>query len=139
MWPFSYLRKRRYQRAFDAALLVLLAAHTFSRLSTPDQSRVDRQVDEILKKTVVPPAAHRRWAPPDVRALYRAEAMVTRGIEPAIAGYSWNHLMRHWRLMPETVWLDYHPYAKPTFDAEAELESKGVVIANELRSKRVAV
>lgn len=139
MWPWDFFQRRRYQRAFDAALVVFLAAHMFDRMSSAERLQVDDEVDSILKRTTVPSAAHRRWATPDARALFRAIAMANLGIEPVLAGFTWKALMRHWPLLRIALFFDFHPYAQPTWDAEEFLREKNIEIPIEMRKREVAV
>jgi hypothetical protein len=138
MWPFSILRKRRYQRSFDAALVIFLAADMFDRMNFTERAQIDSEVDKILKSTTIPSAAHRHCASPEVRALYRALAMAHLGVQPTLRPYTWKSLMRHWRLMPLSLYLDYRPYAQPTWDAEEFLRKNGIEVPNDVRSSVAA-
>lgn len=132
MWPFSLLRERKYQREYDAALVVLLGAHLFERMGRDERSRVDHEVEKLLAGSTLPPAGHPAADSPDVRAGYRAIAMAKLGIAPPLDGCTWEKLTRHWRTLPADLLFDFHRFGIPTWDAEAHLRRLGLEVPDEL-------
>jgi hypothetical protein len=143
MWPFDRLRKRKYDRRYKAALVVLLGKHMFAQLEAALKARVESEMNANFSRSNNPAAAWRRWAHPDYIAAFRAAAMERIGIEPPIPGLSWAQLFKpwaHWRKWPQwplmrgfdnrAAWLvlDFRPMDKATHDAREFLRSNALAI-----------
>jgi len=134
MWPFSLMRRRRYERRLDAALIILLATMTFVRLEAAQQARIDAWVDQLITKGLGIPAVFHRWASWSAIATCRALAMFELDIDPCDRTYSWKELFRrfegddwienrHYR-----VWQNFYPNDQATRDARAALRAHGIDI-----------
>ena len=142
MWPLEVLRKRRYNRRYKAAMVVLLGAHMVERLDPEDRARVELELTENFKRSLEPPAAWKRWARDDVIAAFRAAAMERAGIQPVVVGLSWSELFKpwnFWRKWPQwpmrgfdnrPAWLvfDYRAFDQATADASAYLKHNGLLV-----------
>ena len=136
MWPFSALRKKRYERRYRAALTVLLGVYAFDRLSDEAKQSVDGAVSKLLNNfwAAIPTASHRRWAGWDLRAAYRAVAMAELDIAPGLDALSWAELLprrRPWYLRPTDVVSSFFPIDAATLDAKAFLRNHGFNIPDE--------
>jgi hypothetical protein len=134
MWPFDY-RKRKYDRRYKAALVILLSEYMYARLDARQRAQVEAEMNQNFNRSDTPAAAWRRlqW---DIISAFRAAAMERLGIEPTIPGLTWVELFRpwaHWRKWPQwpvtpgfdilPSWLvaDFRPMDRATADAEAFL------------------
>ena len=144
-WPFTVLRRRRYDRAYAAAVVVLVGYYGYSRLSATDQGRVDAEVKAQLD--LASEGFPNQWLWHAMGSL-RALAMAKLGIEPVALKASWSALLERW---PPTVadsfyfsgpvspsgryamrgfhlMMDYHPYSPATEAAKASLRQAGLQI-----------
>jgi hypothetical protein len=103
MWPFHYLRRRKYERHYKAALVVFLSEKIYARLDANERARVGAEVNDNFNRSWLPAPAYRKaqW---DVIAASRATAMARLGIEPAVPGLSWADLLAPW-----TDWRSWWP------------------------------
>jgi hypothetical protein len=142
MWPFDAFRKRKYDRQYNAALIVFLGTHMFERLSADQRARVAAEMDENFNRTDTPAVAWRRCAAWNVLAAYRAAAMARLGIAPIIPSLSWATLFRPWRIWRKVIeWPrqssddraavlvdDYDPMGRAYADAKKYLRDNGMNI-----------
>jgi hypothetical protein len=136
MWPFEYLHKRKRERHYKAALVVLLSEHMYARLDASERARVGVEMKDNFNRSWPPAPAYRdaQW---DVIAAFRATAMARLGIEPSVPGLHWADLLAPWTdwrywwpQWPVTrgfdnraTWLifDFHEMDPATADAKAFL------------------
>ena len=141
MWPFDYIRKRKYNRRYKAALLVFLGAYLIEKLDANQKAIVEREMDKNLNKTDTPVVAERRWDSWDFLAISRAAAMERVGIELPVPKLSWSELFAPWArwqlwpqwpfardydCRPDFVGLDFRLMHPATAEAEAFLLSYGI-------------
>ena len=144
MWPFDYFAKRKYNRRYKAAVIVLLGAYMFEKLAPDEKARVESEVNDNFNRTDNPAVAWRRQMKWSAMAAYRAAAMDRVGIQPAIPGLSWSQLFQPWHLWrkvpewprkafdsrPTLLIYDYHPFDPSIADAKRFLRSSGICIPN---------
>lgn len=135
MWPIDHFRKRRYDRRYKAALVILVSEHMYARFDAAQRTRIDVEMNENFNRSDNPAATWRQvqW---DIIAAFRAAAMERVGIEPTIPGLSWAELFKpwaHWRKWPQWpvmrgfdnraafLVLDFRQMDAATADAEAFL------------------
>jgi len=146
MWPFDFLRRRKYERNYKAALAVFLGVYGVKSLSAEQQSRVEEQVDENFNKSVSgPKVAISRG---DWLAAERAAAMQRLGIGTGVEGLTLNelfapfqsvpmkfvaalgsalpHTMFSWDGRPSFLATDFRPTAQATQDARDFLRRNGI-------------
>ena len=136
MWPFESLRKRKHQRRFNAAVIVLLGKYMFERLDAALRAKIDAEVDRELGRVPQAPAAIRAPAGWDYLGSLRALAMARLGIEPTVEGLDWSALLRPWRpwllpwydTRPIQVVMDFHVTDEATYAAKEFLRQKGLEI-----------
>jgi len=142
MWPFDYIRRRKYGRRYKAALIVFLGAYMFERLDRDNKARVEAELSDNFNRTDTPAVAWMRVATWDLIAAFRAAAMDRIGIEPIIPGLSWTPLFKpwgFWRKLPEwprrafdaraAILIDeYRPMDQATADAKKFLRDNGMNI-----------
>ena len=140
MWPFSTLRKRKYERRRKAALMVLLGTYMSEGLNADQRARVETEMNNCFKRSDTPAAGWRKWSSWDVLGAYRAAAMERCGIRPIIPELSWSDLFRPWRQLPKwaqwpmlgfdfrpaSLVLDFLPMHPATADAKAYLRARGL-------------
>jgi hypothetical protein len=142
MWPFEQLRERKYERRYNAALIVLLGNYMMAHLSADQRKQVESEVDANMNRTDAPAIAWRRvLGASDTMAAFRAVAMQKAGIAPIVAGLSWGQLFRPrslWRIrtlwpflrgfdmLPITLVKDFRPMHQATTDARAFLRHHGL-------------
>ncbi|MEQ1516299.1 MAG: hypothetical protein ABL931_07410 [Usitatibacteraceae bacterium] len=132
MWPFDSFRKRNYDRKHKAALIVLLGAYMFERMSPDEKARVESEVDDNFNRTDTPAIAWRHAINVEAMAAYRAAAMDRLGVQPVLLNLSWSQLFepwRRWRKVPEwprksydsrvdDLMNEYRPLEQASIDAE---------------------
>jgi hypothetical protein len=99
-------------------------------------TRLESEVGEMLKNDPDSAAAFRRWASWDAWAAIRAVALSRLGIEPSVAGLTWERLLNpprlnrlvSWDARPYNVLWHYHPTDQATIDAKAFLRRSGLDI-----------
>lgn len=90
MWPFSVMRRHRYERRYRAARLVMLGQYTYARL-TPAQQRAVRDRDrQYLLLTAAAWAAKWHEKLPEIFHPDYVVAMKSLGIPPAVSGERWD-------------------------------------------------
>ena len=139
MWPFSGLRQRQYQRAFDAAVAVFLGAYLPQLLKTEQNREVEAMVDKMIRRErVYPPAVHRRWASWDGKAAYRVVAMARVDVTLPTALGTWETLLKRWKhgvftwydMRPIRISWDFHPFHPATEAARKMLQVEGLQVPN---------
>lgn len=154
MWPFDRLRARRYERRYNAALIVFLGAYQFARLDSAETARVEAEMIADLNRSGEPAVFWKRNAPWYNIAVFRAAAMDRVGIPSPIPDLSWARLFKPWELwsnlpqwpMPRcdlrvfSALLAFHVMDRATQDARKFLIAKGIDIAaaDELEEARQA-
>ena len=144
-WPFTVLHRRRYDRAYAAAVVVLVGYYSYAYLSATDRARVDAEVKAQLR--LAADGFPHQWVWYVIGAL-RALAMAKLGIDPVAVKVPWNTLLQRW---PPTladsfyvsgpippsgkyvmrglnVVTDYHPFGVATEAAKASLRQAGLQI-----------
>ena len=138
MWPFTILQRREYERAYKAAVLVLLGTYLYEGLAADEKARVESEVTDILTGFGLEARGWRTtsW---DAAGAFRAVAMAHLNIGP-IAGMSWSDLLRPWKQLRPVLGLperdtraafivqDYRPFHQATEDAKAYLRKGGLDI-----------
>jgi hypothetical protein len=144
-WPFTVLHRRRYDRAYAAAVVVLVGYYGYPYLSATDQARVDAEVQAQLR--LAAEGFPQQWVWYAIGSL-RALAMAKLGIDPVAVKAPWKALLKRW---PPTiadsfyvsgpisasgkyvirgfnVMMDYHPFGVATEAAKASLRQAGLQI-----------
>ncbi len=144
-WPLTVLHRRRYDRAYAAAVVVLVGYYGYSHLSATDQARVDAEVKAQL--SLATDGFPHQWVWYAIGSL-RALAMAKLGIDPVALEAPWNALLKRWPptvadsfylsgpISPSgkyvmrgfNVMLDYHPFGLATEAAKASLRQAGLQI-----------
>src|SRR6266702_2684159 len=146
MWPFSALRRRRYNRRYLSAWTLLLARYTYQKLSPVQQAAVRERDRQYLL------ACGDAWVFLKARSPQKyfpdyVIAMKSLGIPPALAGETWpvpqNVQMQavtpnRWGLLPrgrnKVVWYwwklitNYRVFDPATEDARRDLASRGIEV-----------
>jgi hypothetical protein len=118
MWPFDQLQRRRYERRYNAALIVFLGAYIFSRLDAAQKATVEAEMRANLNRSGTPAVAVRKWGSGDFLAACRAAAMERVRVEIPIPGLSWSQLFRPWAFWNK--WPRWWPdWLLPRFDGRA--------------------
>jgi len=140
IWPFSVLQRRKYDREFNAALIVLLGTYRFARLSAEEKARVDREVNDILKVDPDYVSDIRQWRALDSIGAFRGIAMARLGIATGISGPAWQEMLRFWEetFLDLAIWerdmrtgfvlWDYRAGSTATADAKRYLRQHGLDI-----------
>jgi hypothetical protein len=141
MWPLDHIRKRRYDRRYKAALIVLLGKYMFDSLSPEQRQRIESEVDSNFNRSTFPAAAYRRtFGSSPFLSASRAAAMQVLGIPPP-TGMTWQQLFEPWSfwrvrhiwpdlrgcdMAPGYVDNDYRAMDRATADARAFLRQRGL-------------
>src|SRR5882757_1351332 len=80
-----------YERRYNAAIAIYLAAYTFTTMAPEERARVDERVYADMDGGLVgfSPIEFQRMWPPPMQAAWRAYAMSGLGIPPAIEREVW--------------------------------------------------
>ena len=89
MWPFNILERRRYERRYRAARIILLGQYTYSRLSPEQQEAVRERDFQFSTATGVAGASIIRRMPSTFFNEY-VVAMKSLGIPPAVGNEPWD-------------------------------------------------
>ena len=108
MWPLNFLRKRKYDRQYKAAIAVLLAQ--YGELSAHDRARVELSVQENYDKCDLGPKVA-EWRPYALAA-ERAAAMRRLRMGTGIPDLTWDELFAPWRRGPAN-WLTRMAFGTP--------------------------
>jgi hypothetical protein len=149
MWPFSVLRRARYERRYQAARLLLLGKYTFLKLKPEQQAAVrEREVAYLTASGVATARVINRM--PNRFFIEHVFAMKSLGILPALEGERWpipddvdmptvrwrhhvpvlpigfgrHRLWRYWF----KLFRDFRPFDPATLDAQGDLAQRGIDI-----------
>jgi hypothetical protein len=139
MWPFSIIHRRRRERAFKAAVLVLLGTYFYDGLRAEEKARVEAEVADMFTGHDI--GTHGWYASSWLAAgAFRSLAMSHLGIGP-ITGISWAEILAPWKYcsledfgLPDkdarAVFIvdDYRPMDSATEEARTFLRAKGLDI-----------
>jgi len=153
VWPFDRLCKRKHDRRYKAALIVLLGASMFDNLDGEQKARVESEVNDNFNRTDTPAIAWNRLVAWDLISAFRAAAMDRLSLEPSVAGLTWSQLFepwRFWRKVPQwprrafdaraaTLIYDFRPFDPATAEAAQFLRNCGVYIPDKLPTSSHAI
>ena len=107
MWPFDQLRRRQYEKAYDAAIAVFVGAYLPGCLTAEERTSVELMVDKMIQQEkTFPPSAHRRWASWEGRGAYRVVAMArVNSPLPKNLG-TWKTLLGRWSAGGVMAWFE---------------------------------
>ena len=138
MWPFNVFRKRSYHRRRNAAIVIYLGTYLPDRIDEGTRARVEAETGRIIDGYIESGPAFRKWATWDGWGAVRAIAMAHLGVQPPIAGLSWDDLLRPWKrrddplgLFPTwdmrigSLLLDFRQLDQATTDARVFLRGEG--------------
>lgn len=140
----GFFRRRRYRRAFNAALVVLIGKYVFERLDAEQRRAVDGEVDRNIRVELQVPRVDRKWFGWADLGAVRAVAMARLGLSTGVPGYTWDELLsRYWwwkkvqlqwsqqqpaDVRDGAVDMDFHPFHPATEDAKAFMRRNGYLI-----------
>lgn len=148
MWPFSAIKRARYQRRYQAAWTLLLARYTFSKLTPIQQETVRARDSQYLVACGGSAYISLRRRIPNRYFSDYTFAMKSLGIPPALANARWpipddidmqQVIPNRWGLLPRgharlmRYWFkliaNYRVFDVATQDAQRDLAKQGIDIA----------
>lgn len=122
-----------YNRRYNAAIAIYMAAYTFTLMASDTKARVDDRVYASMNRPFLgfSPIEFQRLWPPQMQAAWRAYAMFDLGIPPAIQNQTWQlpKSRRMWgvpKTGPMKLYSDFRPYDESAVQAKLFLKTKGL-------------